>query len=185
MTGEGIMGCNNVTNKRITCCCDEDFCNGINYQGYADLGYAENWNPQPTEARSNKPESQPTEGIQSGHDIVNELNEINDNNPDQLSMEKCVITDAIGTDCSCGGECSSVEYEYKAITDKCPDQELTTGEFGEETCNPDNPIYQIGQKVQCLVTDCLNGVFRITSDGYMRNVIYIHLVPIFCFLFYG
>eukprot|EP00486_Rosalina_sp_Unknown_P004247 CAMPEP_0201571000 /NCGR_PEP_ID=MMETSP0190_2-20130828/13540_1 /ASSEMBLY_ACC=CAM_ASM_000263 /TAXON_ID=37353 /ORGANISM="Rosalina sp." /LENGTH=330 /DNA_ID=CAMNT_0047995193 /DNA_START=214 /DNA_END=1203 /DNA_ORIENTATION=- len=109
--------------------------------------------------------------------------DLNDNDEDQTTDGKCLIIGRTENKCSCGGDCYSYEYEYTATTERCGDAELVTGEFGAETCDPENPVYEIGEEVCCEVLDCANGEFRITSDGYMnRNGIYINIMAIFCIL---
>jgi len=87
-------------------------------------------------------------------------------NIDQVSIEGCLIKTATPTPCSCGGSCSSVEYVYTAtVANKCGDQILTTGEYGLETCNPMNVVYEVGKIYRCKVLSCSNGEFDIMSNA--------------------
>eukprot|EP01084_Bolivina_argentea_P198873 340401_1 len=144
-TGNGTIGCQ-VSNKRIQCCCQEDYCTSDPwYEEYAKWGRPDHFPPNFTaileidhgdiplvvvdvpgyESNGTKTDEDIDTEQDTDEDTDEEIEENDD--PDQETIEECLITDAIASDCSCGSGCASVEYEYKAKASKCGDETLSTG----------------------------------------------------------
>eukprot|EP01084_Bolivina_argentea_P043877 80796_1 len=160
--GDGTVGCVNVTNKRITCCCQGDFCNGEDYVGYAELGYAENWTPDSDTDDTNKAGRFSTSATSTTapSDVSDVTSE-----PIRATNELCVITDRNSSSCSCGGDCRATETEYFALVQsKCGDQILRTGQYGVEDCDQNNVLKKVGLTVPCWVLPCEEGEFKIVDS---------------------
>ena len=84
----------------------------------------------------------------------------------EATQEQCLLIDYDTHICDCGMNCNLWSHEYFAITDKCPNQTLSTNQEGDDPCDynhylplPINETY-----IECYVLDCSENVFSLERE---------------------
>lgn len=104
----------------------------------------------------------------------------------EATSEECFIFDYDTHICSCGLQCSFWSHEYYAISDKCENKTLTTGEYGGMPCDYQHyePL-EINKTYNCFVLQCKNAQFsfqRSFSTNYQPTEMIIGgIVLLTCF----